>query len=282
MSNGFASEDEILNATTTNSKAQQIWVEKTLSTTVAGGWQTAWNGVGFPEAGTTPTVGSAGAVKCDKSTTGAFPFTNAAGGAKLNLLSGCFRYTGTAGNTLVLLDRLAHANIAYDAAGTTTFSPVIDGTDRLAAGEGAMIMTEVTTGVTTSNTRTFTYTNQAGTGGRVTPNAIMGASLTVGRIPASSSAGVAQLFVPLQAGDIGVRTITDTTLVSGTGTGAINICLVKPLAYIPIPANGIDVDFIWSLPTMPRIKDNMCLMFAILPGGATAGTITSQLTLGEN
>ena len=128
----------------------------------------------------------------------------------------------------LLYDRLAHATVAVSQS-TGSFSPVIDGTARLASGEGAMIIVTATNALGTgTNTFTLTYTNQAGTGSRVTGSVTTNASQLAGRLVYGNSWIP---FVDLQAGDTGARTITDWTLSSGTQTGNCSVALIKPLAW---------------------------------------------------
>lgn len=181
---------------------------------------------------------------------------------------------------LLLCDRIAHANINHNQ-GTASFSPVIDGTSRLAAGEGGMILMEVTTAFSAaSNTRTFTYTNQAGTAGRTTGNIVTVASSLVGRVPYADF-----LWVPLQSGDTGCRSIESTTLVSGTATGAHSVCIVNPIgAWIIIP-NGSFMstrDFVLEVPSLPLIRDNACLFWLMVHTVATNIGIAGFVKIAEN
>jgi hypothetical protein len=275
---GFASLDQVINSVSVNNKLQKLQINKVLpSTTVANVPHTFWKATGNPAAGSDPVNGMAGAVACTSSTTGAILYTNPTGPATMHILSGVT--TSSALGTFILVDRLAHANI-NNAQATASFSPVLSGTGRLDTGEGAQIIMEVTSALSAaSNTRTFTYTNEAGTGSRTTQNIVTVASAVAGRVPYAS-----YIWVPLQSGDKGVRSVESTTLVSGTATGAYNVVLVKPLAYFVVNVTYCvcERDFVVEIPSLPRIKDNSCLMLFFLPNGASTATCLGEVKISEN
>lgn len=254
---GFSTYDSVINAVTVNGKMQKIPISKLMTTTQGAQWNTTWDAVGIPAAGSNPTAGVGNAATCSSSTTGAIIYTNGAGGTYLHLTGLALGSTSqTNPCALLLVDRLAHCNIANDQA-TSSFSPVIDGTARLASGEGGMIILENTATLSGAvNQRSFTYTNQAGTGSRVTETFTCDEN-DVHAIPTAN-----YLFINLQNGDTGCRSIESTTLVSGSDTGNFNVCIVKPLVMITtVIRNVSQFDFIIEVPWMPKIPDNACLMF---------------------
>lgn len=179
----------------------------------------------------------------------------------------------TCQGTLILVDRIADCLVAHAEASGNFTGTGIDATSRLpaqaAGAEGAQIFVYVTSALSgASNTITYGYTNQAGTGSRTTGNLVTVASAVANR---SVNAG---LFVPLQAGDTGVRSIESMTLASGSATGTICVCLVRPLLYIPIPIAGIEVtrDMVTETCGVPRIYDDSCLDWILIPSGAAAAS----------
>ena len=94
------------------------------------------------------------------------------------------------------------------------------------------------------------------------------------------------LFLPLPAGDTGVRTVTDTTLgATGTATGEYHLSIVRPLALIQIPttAQYVERDFVNELPILPRIYDDSCLVVYFLSGTASGSfTIFGEVGICEN
>jgi hypothetical protein len=118
------------------------------------------------------------------------------------------------------------------------------------------------------------YTNSAGVAGRVTPTVRCNTQTSVGTIitTAAATAGCAGPFLPLQAGDTGVRSIEACTFLTGD-VGLVSLVLVKPLATLGVydlqaPA---EKDFALDNPaTLPRIEDDAYLNLICLPSGSIA------------
>jgi hypothetical protein len=92
-------------------------------------------------------------------------------------------------------------------------------------------------------------------------------------------------FLPLAAGDTGVSDIVSLVW-SGTAhaSGTVIIGLCKPLWTIPVPATGLytKMDFVNSLPSMPRIMDGANIQFLMFQTAATSsgGTILVDFDYG--
>lgn len=271
--------DEILIARA-GSRGQTLEFSKLPADTPAQGrWHSLWKATGLPSAGSSTSAGLANAAVLTKSSPGAILYENAAGGAKL-FLHGMEAISLKQPGTLLLVDRIAHVNIANNQA-TGNFSPALDATSRLSAGEGAQLVVEVTSQLGASpNTRSFSYTNQAGVSGRVTPNVIHEASADVGQIYLPEGTGI---FHPLFGTDSGVRSVEATSLVSGSATGNIDVSLVKPLGYISMSkASQVTArDFVIEIPTMPRIQDDMCLSLYWLQESAGLSLVSGTLYMAE-
>lgn len=293
---GFQGVDDVINAMTVNERMQKLVFQKVIIATTAAmtypSVHALWQNTGITRAGGWPVNGMGGAVACDVTTGGALKFVNAGSGRTMHLVSGGAYATSSSALvpcTLLLCDRLAHANINCNQA-TAAFSPIIDGTARLGStsgkGDGGQIILETTTALpadTFNMDRTFTYTNQNGTGSRVTlqPYSLLN-SEAVGQCSGLT------MFVRLQEGDRSVRSIESTTLTTAQTTGAFNVVLVKPLAYLPVYAAGLVTgkDFVIEVPTLPKIPDNACLcLYAFASGvlsfNATA-CIAGELNILEN
>lgn len=106
------------------------------------------------------------------------------------------------------------------AAGSSMPTKIIKDTSITTAASLVMVYISVST-VLTTPTLTITYTNQAGTGSRT-------ATMT---IPTNALVNSCFLLQPhLQAGDTGIRAVTNMSLSSGT-SGTIVVIGVLPLAY---------------------------------------------------
>lgn len=131
----------------------------------------------------------------------------------------------TPGQTVMLFDRLSHqGGLSGVVTGTVTTNLPTAALTRYTSGVGvfAAISIYATIG-TTASTVSVSYTNSAGTAGRTSPSIVLGGSpdRTVGLI----------LLLPLQVGDVGVRSVESVTLAGTTGTaGNYGITLLKPLS----------------------------------------------------
>lgn len=181
-----------------------------------------------------------------------------------------------------IFDRLAHVTIAHDQA-SGAISPALDGTARLAAGEGALILAEVVTALSGSNTFTLNYTNQAGAAKTTQSYITTNSFTTVGASPASNTSGSAingNVFVSLAAGDRGARTLTDWTLAAGTATGSICFSLVKPVLFVPalfLDRPGVtDRDLVMQRIDCLNIHEDACLFLCEWQGSNPPNHITAR------
>jgi hypothetical protein len=119
-----------------------------------------------------------------------------------------------------------------------------------------------------------TYTNQDGVAGRVTPNVACNTQTVNGTIitTAAATADCAGPFLPLQAGDTGVRSIETVTFLTGD-VGLIAFVLVKPLATLSIYdiTGPVERDYAINGYSMPEIQPDAYLNLICLPSGTIAG-----------
>lgn len=147
---------------------------------------------------------------------------------------------------------------------------------RWTSGEGVKVMAVSVAGRTGGQTFRFTYTNSAGVSGRVSQTVIQNTATANGNIVSSQNANVDARgpFVPLQAGDTGVRSIQSVQMISGPDVGLFSLVLVKPLAQMSI--RGIDapveVNYFTDFGQLPVIADDAYLNFIALPQGSLAAT----------
>lgn len=187
------------------------------------------------------------------------------------------RVSATTSRLATTLDNaVAGTAIAFTDAGT----PVNTFTARLPRySDGAGVrayLTASTAGTAGTGTFQLTYTNSAGTASRVTPtspalptNTAVAPLLTV---PYSGTgSGKFGPFIPLAAGDAGIRTCQNIILgTAGVTTGVYNLVFAKPLLSLPITTLGVasERDLVNQLPSMPRVYDGACLAWMIYAGSA--------------
>lgn len=234
----------------------------------AGSFHSLWTAAGLPTAGAA--AGSAAGVACTSATTGAMPFVNPTGGA-LTYLSKISNTMQTIG-TLILYDRLVHTSAL---SGTVATAQTVNSAalTRQTSGVGVQLFLEwyTATGSTGVNV-TASYTNSDGTAGRTTVSTAIVASPVAGMI----------LPLPLQAGDLGVRSVQSVTLSATTGTaGNFGITLVKRIAEIPVSLANTGVVLDPFALGMPKIDDNACLAFMELVSTTSTGFITGTINLAQ-
>ncbi len=177
---------------------------------------------------------------------------------------------------------IAGTFIAYTDAGSGTNTLTVT-PNRYADGAGLRMYTVATATVTNTltpviNATDFQYTSSVPTTGRVlgavTNYTVGGTSIPpVGKIFHSGvAASNFAPYLPLQAGDVGVRRVTQYRLSTAYGSaqaGALIMC--KPLATIPIVTAAVagERSMVMQLPSLPRIYDGACLGLLFFPGAAT-------------
>lgn len=181
--------------------------------------------------------------------------------------------TGLVAGTVMLYDRLGHNG---NLNGTTTTAQTFTGsltrynsTDSV----GNFMFYEIYGNTTTilgatGTTMTVQYTNQAGTGSRVSPAVTIGGT--------GFREGNQARFIPLQAGDTGIRSVENVDLVATTGTaGAFGITVGRTIATAVIGYAGVGGwrDFVTGLPGVPEIQTDACLAMLWIPSVTTAPEI---------
>lgn len=119
------------------------------------------------------------------------------------------------------------------------------------------------------------YTNSSQVASRATPTV-----LPIGKTAASSShiiytgatgTGKYNYAMPLQAGDNGIAEINTIQNSTSYVSGEYTVALVKELAQFPLSTLGLasEQNFLFGLPSMPRIYDGAALYWLVGSGVAT-------------
>lgn len=170
----------------------------------------------------------------------------------------------------------AHAGTTIDItdAGTGTHT-ITAGLPRYTDGAGVQVFATPTTimGAGTPNMR-ITYTNSGGTAGKLTPGTLpVGKTASnIGHIAYSGTgAGKYGPFMPLAAGDAGVRSIQQLNLSATYTSGALSYVMCRPLVTLPMTTIGVaaERDLFNQVPSLPRVYDNACLAWLMYAGAAT-------------
>ena len=147
---------------------------------------------------------------------------------------------------------------------------------RYADGAGVQMMAVSVAGRTGGQTFRVTYTNQSGVTGRLSSVVIENTAAANGNIVTSQQANNAAAgpFIPLQAGDTGVRAIESVQMISGPDVGLFALVLVKPLAQASIMeiTAPVEVNYFTDFGQLPVIKDDAYLNILACPQGTLAAT----------
>ena len=292
---GFTGQDDLINQVSTNGKFYRAdWQKSTFATTAhtAGMWYSLFRGGGNPPADTILGTGTNLAFQSlTDATTNAtgIPHGGNVGGYK-HLLNAAAQTAAatTAPCVLMLVDLLGFYNITSV---TTTGAQTLNNTVTLprytdGAGVQAFITPSTVMGAATPNI-SIGYTNSAGTASRATP-----ATLPIGNTAAAvtsivysgTGAGKFGPFMPLQAGDAGIRSVQSINLSASYVSGVLNLVLCKPLLTLPITTLGVTAerDLVNQFASMPKVYDGACLAWLMLAGAATpvASPISGHLEFG--
>lgn len=281
---GFASHDDLIDKITNDGQYGRADYNKTLTpAAVAGNWTDLTVLAGYPAADTYAGT-SLTYVATDDASLGAIPHGGDVSPATKHFLNAGASVFAAAGAPWVLMcvDQVGYVPITgTDVTGTgsrTVTMTALDGSARYPNGAGlrAYFSTEVAPTAGGPNLTAFTYTDQDGNTAQACPVTVgFMATPVAGAIPHAGNAATRYApFIPLAAGDSGIRDLEAFTLSGGTaytGSGQLVLHLVKPLWTLPIPANGIHAerDFLNQLPSLPRIPDNAYLKFLLFSTGAT-------------
>lgn len=177
---------------------------------------------------------------------------------------------------VMLYDRLAHVGGLSGATVGGTVQTFAGGASltlpaRAGLGAGVRAAVEVYSQVGTSLVgQSITYTNSAGTAGRVSPHALMGG--TGLREQGAWSA------IPWFGSDVGIRSVESATANGNTGTaGSYGITLYKPLVAMPVQAypDSYRTDAILGAAgQLAEMHPDACLGLVVM------GSLTSTATWG--
>ena len=293
---GFSSQDELISSITTDGQIGSIVYQKTTPAAgLAGHWQHALSGVGSIPAATFSGAEATFVATDNTWSEGAIPIGDQADPITKHIMSMGVSMVAAAGAPWFVLPidlvgyaKLTTTNVSTAGAKTITMTPIgstAANVDRYPEGEGLrMFVASYAAMGANAPTMQATYTNSAGTAGKTTQAGIVStASATSGiLLNSGNAANKVGPFLNLAAGDTGVKDIQTLTW-GGTAhaSGSVFIGLCKPLCMpIPVPATGLFnlVDFVNTLPSMPRLRNGANVQFLVFATGATTSGATLYTT----
>ena len=276
---GFASLSDLI-AEATTGKARYFPFTKTGSNGAVGRSNSLWALGAHPGIGDAPGAAPGGTAFTD-ATTGAFPFSNPAGGDTQHFVKGEV-VSDIAGNTLLLYDLIfGVAKTINDTAteavtGVPTRYQSTTATDMNYAG-GNFLFVQVgltSLAATAHNWTVCTYLDQGG------------AASTLPSLTGVSGNGIHrfdhptdQWFAPLESGDVGVQALTQMQCSALVATGVIWFMIGHPIAFMPCPVvDQMSVtDGIMTAFNLVRIFDDAALAFIeVQKPAVTATTYSGQ------
>jgi hypothetical protein len=280
---GYSNQDQMLESLSVNGQGDLVMVQKNISVAqVAGTWTDLGVFAGIPVAeayaGTSGTF-----VPTDDTSTGAIWHGGNVSPATKHMLNAGGNVIAAAGAPWYILcvDQVGY--VPFDNAASLALSAktitmtALDGSARYPNGAGLRMLFSGRAAFTAGGPNLqVTYTNQAGTAGRVLPVTVgCNATPVQGQVLHTGNAANRYApFLPMASGDSGIRDLESLTLSAGTaytGAGTSVLSLVKPLFRLPLPASGMHQlgDFINTMPSLRRIKDGAFLKFYLMNTGAT-------------
>lgn len=287
---GFNSLDDFINKTTVDGQfVRTDWNKNALPTTVqvAGMWHDLATGAGNPGADSAYGGGTNKAFQAltDASTTSpGIPHGGDVSPATKHIVNASAFSAGATSMPAVfmLVDRLGFYPITTT---TTTGDQALDNTvvfptGRHTNGAGLRAYVVCSSGAATTamgagtpNIR-MTYTNQSGTAGQLTPT-VLPAGLTAAPkgtiVYSGTGAGKYGPFLPLAAGDSGIRSVQQFNLSATYTSGVLNLVICRPLLTLPMTTIGVaaERDLLNQVPSLPRIYDGANLSWLMYAGAAT-------------
>jgi len=292
---GFTGQDDLINQVSTNGKFYRTdWQKSTFATTAhtAGLWYSLFRGGGNPPADTILGTGTNLAFQAlTDATTNAtgIPHGGNVGGYK-HLLNAAAQTAAatTAPCVLMLVDLLGFYPVTTV---TTTGAQTLNNTVTLprytdGAGVQAFVTPSTVMGAATPNI-SIGYTNSASVAGKATPTTLpIGntAAAVTSIVYSGTGAGKYGPFMPLAAGDAGIKSVQSINLSASYVSGVLNLVLCKPLLTLPITTLGVTAerDLVNQFASMPKVYDGACLAWLMLAGAATpvASPLSGHLEFG--
>jgi len=278
---GFSSASDLISEATVGGKRREFLFNKVGPTGVANVTSSLWRVGPQPPAGAAPAAAAGGTAFTDAST-GAFPFVNPTNPDTQHFVSG-FPTASVAFNTLLLYDLLFGCAKIINSTGAEAVSGVPTRYQNQSMGDdyigGNFLFIQVggtAMAATAHNWTVCLYTDQAGVSS--TLPSLTGAS---GAIVDRLDHPAQQWFAPLEAGDVGIKALTQMQCSALVATGVIWFMIGHPIAWMPCPAanmvcqaGGMSTAFNFA-----RIFDDACLAFLeCIKPSTTATTYGGTIT----
>jgi len=229
--------DSIISARSSGQYTDPFCIKSEAVTPLAAGhWISMLNMGGTPSSILGSLTSAAGGVALNSTHAGAIPIsTQSTALSQYLLTAGCgAQGIGSLGCAMLVdvlwgISGIAYTGATYEIGSTA--APLTRSTDGI--GNQIMFVQQTSNATSVNTTATITYTNSAGTTGRVASGIV---ATTLSRAHHIRPTGLP--FVQLQAGDVGVKTIEKVSFSATVASGSCQIFIVKPLLTIPVIGGG--------------------------------------------
>lgn len=262
LNTGFAGLADLISEASIGKK-RDFPFSKIGPTGVASGASTLWRLGNLPAAGSASGAAPGGSPRTSADV-GAFPFVNPASGDTQHFVGGSLAATNT--GVLLLYDRLFDVAKTINSTATeavtgvpTRYQNTTLGAEDSASGNFLFVEVGGTPlAATPHNWTVCTYTDQAGAASTL-PSLTGNSGAIVDRLDHP----LGQWFAPLEAGDTGIKALTQMQCDALVATGVVNFGIGHPIAWMPAPLfNYIcAVDGIITALNLTRVFDSACLAF---------------------
>lgn len=278
---GFASLSDLISEAT-NGKRREIFFQKAGATGVVAVTNSLWRLGNQPVAGGAGSAAPGGRV-LDNTTVGAqfgldAVSTDTRHFVQSNILA------SVAGNTLLMYDRIFDVAKTMNSTATEAVTGVPTRYQSTTATAqdyigGNFLFVEVggtALAATAHNWTVCTYLDQANAASTL-PSLTGNASAIVDRLDHPTSSW----FAPLEAGDVGIKALTQMQCSAAVATGVVNFVIGHPLAWMPCPVANMAclVDGINTAFNLVRVYDAAAIAFLeVSKPSTTATTYTGNVT----
>lgn len=272
----FSSLSALITAATAGKQTRMVFSKVGTASTAILGAMDLWTAAGSPAAGAAGAAAPGGTSPTNAST-GAMPFNNAVANANTShFVNGWV--TANAINSLLLYDRLLAVAKTMNATTTETVSGTFSryqNTTVTAADYigGNFVFPSVPTTLLPATAHNWTvcqYTDQGSNTAQSIPSIAGISACALHQIDLL----LGNWFMPLAAGDFGVKALTQMQCSALVATGTIDFVVGHAIAALPVPLANIvcNIDGVASAFNLVTVFDNACLGLIELPKPATTAT----------
>jgi hypothetical protein len=281
----FTSYDDLISEMVAGKRLVLPWAKNPTTACVATNWYSMWPVGGIPGSGALFTGTALDFSRTTDVTPGAlYHGGNKSTDTKHLIYQWGLASAGTTPPVFMLIDLVGY----YPLTPSGSLQEMTNGTgpDRyVSAGQSglqAVLVNGAATGSTAAYIGSLNYVDQDGNAGAMPTSPQV--TVTVSAVLPTATLGARVLttvggpFIPLAAGDCGMRSITDVTWSAGN-TGLHAFLLVKPLAILPTPAALVPAerDHVMQIANLERIYDGACLSWLVFFPTATGAALQGSI-----